>query len=463
MPNKAPESSKKVLDLALQAAGVGIWSWDIRSNKLSYSQIAREICGFSLKGDITRDMVRELVHPDDRAMTTEMSKKIITLDEHHTSSKPHDYRIIRASDGQVRFVRAYGVTEFEDIDGETRPVRLSGSLQDITDLKQAMADLAVSETHLRLATEVGSIAVWDVDLVNDTIAHSPELNRLCGFPAEARPSLDDFRSLYAEGEHDRIVDYSLTEIAKGETRLQTVIKHQWPDGRVKWLLMRAQLGPETQPPFSRAIGALIDVTESTQSAEKMATVAKELRHRLKNAVTVIGAIASQSWPKGGEHKEGLTCFKGRLRALGSVADLMFDEETDTGPLKALVTSVTAPYRSYDHDPISISGSNELLSRGLSSSIAMAVHELCTNAIKHGALSRHEGAVEISWARANDGSLTIDWVERWGPAVIKPASTGFGLKLLTGGLFTYPNSANLDFDPDGLKCRIEIVDVDRPGQ
>ncbi len=463
MPNMAPEPSKKVLDLALQTAGVGIWSWDIRSNKLSYSQIAREICGFPLKCEITRDMVKELVHPDDRAMTTEMSKKIIMLDEYHTSSIPHDYRIIRASDGQVRFVRAYGVTEFDEIDGETMAVRLSGSLQDITDLKQAMADLELSETLLRLATEVGAVAVYDVDLVNNTIAYSPELNRLYGFPPEARPTLNDFLNLYAEGEHDRLTTYRRQEFAKGETRLQTVIKHQWPDGRVKWLLMRAQFGPEGKPPFSKAIGALIDVTESMQSAEKMATVAQELRHRLKNAVTVIGAIASQSWPKGVEHREGLMCFKGRLRALGSVADLMFDKETDTGPLQALVTSVTAPYRSDEHDPITITGSPELLSRGLSSSIAMAVHELCTNAIKHGALSRHEGTVEISWARAADGSLTIDWIERWGPTVIKPASTGFGLKLLTDGLFTYPNSAKLDFDPDGLKCRIKIVDIHRPGQ
>jgi PAS domain S-box-containing protein len=462
MNNMAPEPSKNVLDLALQAAGVGIWSWDMRSNKLSYSQIAREICGFPLEREITRDMVKNLIHPDDRAMTTEKSKKFFTLDGRHASSKPHDYRINRASDGQVRFVRAYGITEFAHVDGELRAVSLSGSLQDITDLKQAMADLALSETHLRLATEVGSVAVYDVDLVNETIAHSPELNRLYGFPPEARPSLNDFLNLYAEGEQDRIKTYRREEFAKGETRLQTVIKHQWPDGRVRWLLMRVQFGPEDKPPFSKAIGALIDVTESMQSAEKMATVAKELRHRLKNAVTVIGAIASQSWPKGIEHREGLMCFKGRLRALGSVADLMFDDKTDTGPLQALVSSVTAPYRSDDHDPIMITGSPELLSRGLSSSIAMAVHELCTNAIKHGALSRHEGAVEISWARADDGSLTIDWVERWGPVVIRPASTGFGLKLLTGGLFTHPNSVKLDFDPDGLKCRIKIADSHRPG-
>lgn len=445
---------QKVLDLALRAGGVGIWTWDVRDNGLSYSRIAREICGFPLQGEVTRDMVRAIVHPDDRSMTERMAEQ--ALDQRDGTSEPYDYRIIRADDGSIRSVRAYGVVEFKTVNGESRARRLSGSLQDITDLKQAMAALENSETRLRLATEIGSIAVWEVDLLSHTIVHSPELNRLCGFPPEAHPTADEFRALYAPGEMERLRAYSEGEMAEGKTRLQSVIKHEWPDGQVKWLMMRAQLGPETAPPFSRAVGTLIDVTDTSGKSERLATVARELRHRLKNAVTVIGAIASRSWPKGEDHKDGLHSFKGRLHAIGSVADLMFDNETETGPLDTLIRTVTDPYRADCHDPFILDGGSDMLDRRMSTSVAMAIHELCTNAVKHGALSTPDGTVGITWGDAADGSLVIDWTERGGPPVTPPRQTGFGLQLLTAGLFARPSTTDLTFDPDGLTCRIRIV-------
>jgi two-component sensor histidine kinase len=89
------------------------------------------------------------------------------------------------------------------------------------------------------------------------------------------------------------------------------------------------------------------------------------------------------------------------------------------------------------------------------SMALAVHELATNAAKHGALSSPQGRVIVTWALKNDG-LALDWREDGGPAVSPPRRTGFGRMLLERALkLELDSHVSLDFHSEGLKCTILI--------
>tara|TARA_R110002110_G_scaffold414247_2_gene643824 strand:- start:1296 stop:3347 length:2052 start_codon:yes stop_codon:yes gene_type:complete len=323
------------------------------------------------------------------------------------------------------------------------------------DVRARAGELAESEARLRLAIEAGDLAVWEVDLESDTIIGSPELNRLYGFPEDSTPTLDQLRSRYAPGELDRVRAESSEKFAQGESRLEFEIRHVWPDGTEKWLLMRAQIGRNRAGDGTRVVGVVADITESKKQEALLATVANELRHRLMNTITVISALASRSWPK--EFAEEKKTFLSRLRAIGKSTDLMFSKDSEQGgsTLKRLLLDITEPYRSPEHDPFIFEGPDDVIVAGHVRPLAMAFHELCTNALKYGSLSVTDGRVAVRWCQQEDGSLEIDWQEMQGPPVKAPERSGLGSTLLTGLLFNNPSSVTINYDISGVTCTIVI--------
>ncbi len=445
-------SEEDRLRIACRAASIGVWQWDLLSNEMQYTTIAREICGFPLSGSITYEMVRDVTHPDDINRTRGLAKR--ALDPDAREKIEYIYRIIRADTGEIRWVKAYGEAQFGLVDGVERALHYIGSIQDITEEKQKEDALAESEARLRLAIEAGQMAVWEVDVESDTVIGSPELNRLCGFPEDSTPTLAELRSRYAPGERARITEEGRRMMAQGQTKLQFEIKHIWPDATVKWLLMRAQIGMNKTGTGMRVIGVVADITDGKQQEERLATVARELRHRLLNTISVIGALASRSWPAG--YTEAKTNFLTRLRAIGKATDLMFsrDEGQVSPSLQRLLHDITDPYRSPDHDPFLFEGPEVTVESHLRP-LAMAFHELCTNALKYGALSVPEGRVAVRWTIAENNLLSIEWQELDGPPVVPPDKTGLGTTLLNTLLFVHPNRLTLDYLEAGARCSIVL--------
>lgn len=437
------------LRIACRAAGIGVWQWDLVSGVIAYSALARGICGFTPDEVITIEKARSVTHPDDLPRTSALARRSL---DHPSSEHPvFRYRIVRADTGEVRWVLAYGEAVFERRDGRDVATHFIGTIQDITDQKQAEDALTASEARLRLAVEVGQMAVWELDMETDTITPSVELNRLCGFPDDAQPTAQDFRSRYAPGEHERLQAEGAAAQARGETKLQTVFRQLWPDGTEKWLLLRAQLVPtEAQP--RRVLGALIDVTESKRQEERLAALAQEMRHRLLNAVAVISAMASSTFRKTADPVAALRDFRGRLNAMGQATALMFAQKEETVALRELVEMITAPHAAYGEQKFALSGDHIEVSGSRVTAIAMALHELCTNAVKYGALSCGDGTVTIQWQRSDD-YLVLNWSESGGPPVEPPTQFGFGSTLLQRTLFYEPDRLEMQFSPGGVTCSI----------
>ena len=439
--------------MAAHAASLGVWDWDLSTNTFFYSERAKQICGFAADAAVTFEQVRDVTHPEDLAWTLPLAQR--ALDPKLRARDPYRYRIRRADNGEVRWVIAHGEAVFAEMGGEVRATHYIGTLQDITDQKYAEDALAESEARLRLAVEAGKLAVWEIDLDANAITPSPELNRLCGFPADAAPTIAEFRARYAPGEAERI-DREAAELqARGETEIQTEFKMILPDSGSRWLLLRAQLAPATERIKHRVIGVLIDITDRKLAEERSEVLAREMQHRVKNTLGVVQALVEQSFRKKDTVESANRAITGRLRALATATQSISTDAKVGVELGPLIEEVIRPYREPDNDPFVVTGPKAWLSGTGPTAVAMSLHELCTNAIKYGSLSQPGGRVEISWVTNPDG-VRLSWKERNGPPVISPTRRGFGTRLLEGGLFEGDaGSVNLTFEPGRGTCELRV--------
>lgn len=445
-------SSDAKLELALRAANIGIWDWDLQTTEFDYSERARSIFGFAPFGEITYDMVRAVTHPDDFPHTSAQAKRAI--DPALREDMPYEYRIFRADTGELRWVRAEGNAVFEIGSDTVKAIRYIGCIQDITDTKRAAAALEESERRQRLAIEAAGMAVWEIDLRTNSLATSPDLKRLFGFAAEEEPTLEDFRECYVPGEQGKTREAAIAALGQGESHFEAEFRINRKDGQERWLLLRAEIllsgGGEPQ----RVVGVVMDIDERKRNAERQVLLMRELNHRVKNSLSVVQSIAGQTFRQGIDISAGLEAFRSRLRALADANDILMQSEWASFDLETLIDKVTAPYRTRGPGPFTITGSHILIPPRYNVSLALALHELATNAAKYGALAAREGKVMID-CQSNDETASIEWLESGGPPVTETSRQGFGLQLLTKVLAPAFSKMDYELRPQGARCRIEF--------
>lgn len=192
---------------------------------------------------------------------------------------------------------------------------------------------------------------------------------------------------------------------------------------------------------------------------ELALLNAELGHRLKNQLTVVQAMAGQIIRRSGSLEAAERALADRIGALARASDLLLGVGSQEQEIGRLLATVVAPLQ-VASDRVSCSGGSLRLSREASLALALAIHELATNAVKYGALSNEEGKVEISWeVRSADGDgsahFNFRWQETGGPEVEKPVRRGFGTTLLDRALTPYfKGRIATDFRPDGLVFEID---------
>lgn len=134
------------------------------------------------------------------------------------------------------------------------------------------------------------------------------------------------------------------------------------------------------------------------------------------------------------------------------------ENWEGASLQTIIAESVAPHRDgpSGRGPFVLKGPDLRLAPNVALSLSMALHELCTNAVKYGALSAPHGAVRITWSEAEGGALHLTWRETGGPSVIPPTRRGFGSRLLERGLADeLGGSVRLDYHPAGLICTVAV--------
>jgi two-component sensor histidine kinase len=190
-----------------------------------------------------------------------------------------------------------------------------------------------------------------------------------------------------------------------------------------------------------------------KEAENQRLFAREMAHRMKNTMAIVQSVAGQTFT---HDSPDVIKFAARLTALADAQSLLNEHvKAPSANLRDLVEVSVRPFDDGD-DRFALDGPDLPLRDQQAITLAMALHELATNAVKYGALCADAGRVTIDW-RIRADRLELEWKEHGGPPVTNPAATGFGLRLLNRKAL----GSTVAFEPDGLRCSISQPLYDSP--
>lgn len=435
--------------------GVGSYTWWIEDDTLEWSAGLLALYGRTSPPENIAEFV-ELIHPEDRPRIHEELESVLASDRDYQS----EFRILLPN-GQERTVLDHGVV-LRDTTG--KPVAVKGLETGTTfagrlgrpqsadnDAFRAL-EMRITRTDAVLkavfdAAPVG-LGVWDRDFrfvhINRKLA---EMN---GLPAEAHigrtvqellPDLDD-----PAGIHE-----IWTQILEtGEPKSDIEVSGTTPANPGMTRHWREQFFPVRSPDGVIGVAAIAeDVTESKRANQQIDTLLGELNHRSKNMLTLISAIARQT---ARSHPDDfLKHFQDRLSAMAAAQDLLLTGSTGVVDMEELMRSQLRPVIEAAEARVSLAGDGQItIPASKAQTLALALHELATNAMKYGSLSEKDGELAVSWNLAPDGTVTVEWKERLGPIVAQPKTKGFGTKLIeTMVPSLIDGNAVTNYDPEGL--------------
>lgn len=183
----------------------------------------------------------------------------------------------------------------------------------------------------------------------------------------------------------------------------------------------------------------------------------ELHHRVKNTLAVVQSLADQTFRGATDAEAARRDFAARLSALADAHDVLVDAGWREVTLQAVAERALAPFRPAAPDRLTLDGGPAPVSPEAAVALTLCLHELATNAAKHGALSGEAGSVRLAWrvdeTAAGRRRLEVEWTETGGPTPAPGGRQGFGARLLTRALSAQPNAkARLDLGPDGALWR-----------
>jgi two-component sensor histidine kinase len=196
--------------------------------------------------------------------------------------------------------------------------------------------------------------------------------------------------------------------------------------------------------------------KSTRAEEKLAELNRELLHRIRNIFTVATSIATQTSRYVSDPTEMANALASRFQALAVAQELLVANDLVGADLKHLAAETLKPMAP-DAERLIVTGPSIQLSAETTTSLCLVLHELATNAMKHGAWSNTQGSVDIEWSVARDGTeplVMLRWREKDGPACEMPAKTGLGSMLIDNAVSGA--TVKRQFLPDGLNCSMEFA-------
>ena len=201
-----------------------------------------------------------------------------------------------------------------------------------------------------------------------------------------------------------------------------------------------------------------DITERKQAEQRQQLLVGEVKHRIKNILATVQAIARQTLK--GAPAEERDAFIARLMALANAQDLLTLERWNRAAVRDIVDRAVKPFEAQHSARFLFKGPDDVwVDAQRASLLTMALHELATNAVKYGALSNSYGVVSLTWEAAGHEDaqfVRLTWRELGGPLVVPPERKGFGSFLIERALQGGGGKAKLDFNPNGLVCSLEVA-------
>ncbi len=321
------------------------------------------------------------------------------------------------------------------------------------ELEASNRRLLQSEEGRSLALAAGQMGSWDWDLISGEWKWDEGQYHIFGTDrATFVPSRDKIGSLLHPDDRERLLEFG-RRMAKGERTQQTEFRVLRPDGTVRWCIGTAAASLDAAGRMVRISGVTIDITDRKEAEDRQDLLTREVDHRARNALAVVQSIVRLTRATSIEGYGA--AIEGRIKALARAHALLSESRWQGADLRALVADELAPYRVGDADKVAIDGPDVSLLPHLAQGLALALHELATNAAKYGALSSKAGKVTLSWQR-NGELLILRWAERGGPAVTPPTTRSFGLTVIRAAVEQQlEGEAVFEWQPTGLSCTLSI--------
>jgi PAS domain S-box-containing protein len=360
--------------------------------------------------------------------------------------------VVHNPDGK-RWVARVNVAPLRDAGGLV--VGAINCFQDVTREHELQHAVDRHQRTFDLAMVASQMGTWRYTIADNFCEYDKNAQRLYGL-TEARFLHDDAG---VKGKfHPDDLDLMWARVAKaldpqGDGRYDVEYRVKQPDGSWRWLsawgLVEFEGRGATRKPVAIS-GASRDLTELKRAEDVRRLLTNELNHRIKNTLATVQSIAFYTLSGAADLNAARVALDARIVSLGRAHEVLTDRSWSGADVAEVVKRTMAPFGSAQ---ITCSGPGLDVPPRLALALALAFHELATNAVKYGALSRPEGRVELRWERRNN-QLLLNWRETGGPQVTPPSRRGFGSTLLeeamAGGL------ARLEFTPEGVRYSLTAL-------
>lgn len=311
--------------------------------------------------------------------------------------------------------------------------------------------------EMRAALDAAGVGVWEYDPSTNATRRSGAYDAIYGYPGGYPGDWDDQTcfSHILEADRDRVAAAWTEAITEGRPLHCTYRIRRASDGETRWLEATGALRPEGHGSAPCFVGTLSDITDQHEREESQEVLLGEMRHRVKNILANVQALAVNTGRGSASIDAFLGAFGGRLSALARAHDLAVSQAGSGASVTAIMRAALAPWARTGQ--ISFSGTADEATARQAVGLSLALHELATNATKHGALSCESGRVSVTAhleepASPRGGWIELTWQEHGGPGCAPPERQGFGSRLLRQAVpVELSGSLTLSFPPEGLRC------------
>lgn len=319
-------------------------------------------------------------------------------------------------------------------------------------LEAQTEELRRSEERRSIALSAGDMGSWEVDLVSGRVEWDDGPYRIFGVdPALFTPTIERIEAMIHPEDRER--NSTGAVVATGVSRFKVEFRIIRPSGEVRWCFGAGVVSRDANGTALRMNGVTVDITERKRAEERQLVLAREVDHRAKNMLAVVLSVLRLT--KARSTPEFVSTVEGRIHALAATHNLLSATRWQGANLSQIVEEELAPYRTDHRQRIESGGPPAMLLPATAQAVALAVHELATNAAKYGALSTETGHLRLVW-KLDDQALVVDWVETGGPPAVEPKSLGFGLSIVRSSIEAqFRGGVSYDWRPEGLHCRLSI--------
>jgi PAS domain S-box-containing protein len=400
------------------------------------------------------------VHPDDLPQVQARWQQSLETGQPYEC----EHRIRNAAGGYEWVLSR--AAPFQDSSGKA--TRWFGTSTNIHAQRKAEDALRLLEKQYRLALEAASLGTWTIDLTTDQVSWDEGTCALYHIPHNGRYSLslNEASELIHPDDRESVrnsIAVAADPLSNG--RYESQYRAILPDGKLRWFRSHGQALFVQEGGASRAVsisGVISDVTERQASEEAQQLLTRELNHRVKNLFAIANGMVSMTARTARDPKEMATALRGRLSALSRAHELVqpvTGSGLTAGPevgLAQLIEAVLEPYKQSGHNQILVEGPGVSVGSNTTTSLALVLHELATNAAKYGCLSTPGGRLVVRWALQGD-SADLLWAESGGPAIAGPPSfEGFGTQLSQRSIAGQLGGAlEREWRPEGLQVHMTL--------